>query len=1772
MFSNIMNYLPSIKETISYIFDHYLGIKLNLSNFSLDNNNNLFIQLTNINIEPNRINHNYLKDINIKLTKGIVEKLEIKLGMNAFEIKISKVSVMLMPVVLLNQNKKGNKEKIEIKEKIQEISENDDNNINNDNNKKGFFTSFVEYYLSKLKIYVGEIELITFNYEIINKNLAYSNPVLSFYIHNIRYDNGEIEEENNKSYIRKNIWENKHFSIGNICLKISKSYQNEDKNKLNENEKDAISIRGETKKNEINFDKDNNDNILLINAEKGIHFYTNINNEIQGELGDIQLVINLFQLELLKNFIDTYLLYLTKENSNNNLSESQKQLDLNKSKLNKSINKSVINSSSVIAPSNNQIMSLKIKLNSFSIILLEKDQYSTESKFYEFNKDKMTEHFCYFEYNFFIFILSNLCFHFDNKKKLISLTIDDIGLNYIEYSSKTKKEEEIELIARTGSEYSECSDNIILKNNEVFQSMSDNIFNVKEYYCSYDYKYNKNQIILIKNINLGYNFSMEEKKKVNFDLNSFNVNFHPILLFKLLKILYENTSLIKEVLFYNYQINKKNKEKEKISLEKSSDSEEIFNSNSLKNSTKKGTQNNDKLKLSLLSCEEEEIGDTQKSNKIDNNDINNLEEEKIYSSDIIFQNAKSKEPKEKINEKIKAILKSLSIEIKIKTFEIRVYSFKCEENFSSIINPFFNEFYYDHIYIMDIKEDFGQKKLKINEVTSSDYFNIIIKYLSLKNEKNKNGQEELLLKFHSIISSFTNNKIFDILSDTFPAIYNLDENKILVDLKFNFYFKVKLLPYMLSFVNIWKYTLLIFDIFQQRMIYNYNKGKNELLQMNFEDSILKHFKKLKSKKKIIDIENSGDIILEDEDDYKTKIEVKIKSINIYFDIIPKKIKSSILIKDIKLNLEIDENKQSINFTINKIESNEFKLFVGEIKLNLNITKINNKNSQDLKISLKNSIQSNNGKNNIILKSALVFPQQSMEIYIQNMIKLKKRKQQIASSQKKPNNNLLTKLEINITLKDIQLEVLESILYINDIYNVILKEEIYNNNNINSKKQALLNRSDTSSSQILSKSSSSDKDNDIDLLIEENKISENKNPKNSKDLLVNINFNLSSIKCFINDEKNHRSTELNIKNISFKNNNLNLEIIEFLIFYEIKDFGDKVKINLGKISNINLRIIEKINSKNSFHISLDEIFFTFCKDSLSYLENILDEVSNLLSKCFVKTKKTNKIVIAKKENKLIETYDIDESQNGQESELFGNNVARSICLVSENNKFILDIDEDYLDNLKNEKEELNESIDEIYKSKLRIERMKDDNESELILIINNIRLGLYSGFDFESTEDVKTESINYENKENEEKEEKENNINENYNDFNEKLKNLQSNIENSENNEIEENFNIDEYRKSKIKQTDSFEVIELNPYKKVGARQKNNYLLFKIDNISLSILYEKKNSYEVEFTIDDFEIIDSLKESSFKRLLSARKNIGLSEDKKNIPFLSVFVDISNSQNELSTNNYKDFNITCEISFCTFHIMIHQNSLIFILNYLINNDAKKNIKDKDNNSSSQFQLYNKEQYHTEPSYVIDSIFNQIVVEDYGEEQNDLIEDKNFIFITKFLFREFELHITYESSDLGFSFQNIYIPLIPNLKDYPFSFSRITYRGFVTINQFTDFFVDHFLGQLSKYNIVYNLLNSISWTQPFFNIAADFFDIFISPFQYYRKNKGFMQGLFKGLKKFFFNLLSKNVYVGEKMFRTLTTFIGVTKNNNIGKNSFYEKYILTDEKKKIYDYFYK
>ena len=330
----------------------------------------------------------------------------------------------------------------------------------------------------------------------------------------------------------------------------------------------------------------------------------------------------------------------------------------------------------------------------------------------------MNEHFCYFEENFFIFIINNLCIQYTNKKQLTSLTIEEIGMNYIEYNSKEKKEEEIELIKRTGSESSNYSEPGIFKSNEIFRSIAEDGINVKEFYCSYDYRYNKNQILLVKNIKVEFFKGEKGKDKLNFELNSIVCNFHPIYFFKVLKLLYENAFLIKEVLFYNFElINEENKLK---AGNNKPDENILIENNNNNNDGKTQKENGDNLNLSFLSFEESEIEENKnpKQNNTNNN-INETEDNKIsnivYNSDFLFNgNDPGNKPKqgEKINQIIKNLLNTLTFEIKIRVIELKIFSFKCEENFYNIINPFFNEFYYEHIYIMDIKDDFKQKKIK----------------------------------------------------------------------------------------------------------------------------------------------------------------------------------------------------------------------------------------------------------------------------------------------------------------------------------------------------------------------------------------------------------------------------------------------------------------------------------------------------------------------------------------------------------------------------------------------------------------------------------------------------------------------------------------------------------------------------------------------------------------------------------------------------------------------------------------------------------------------------------------------------------------------------------------------------------------------------------------------------------------------------------------------------------------------------------------------------
>jgi hypothetical protein len=56
-------------------------------------------------------------------------------------------------------------------------------------------------------------------------------------------------------------------------------------------------------------------------------------------------------------------------------------------------------------------------------------------------------------------------------------------------------------------------------------------------------------------------------------------------------------------------------------------------------------------------------------------------------------------------------------------------------------------------------------------------------------------------------------------------------------------------------------------------------------------------------------------------------------------------------------------------------------------------------------------------------------------------------------------------------------------------------------------------------------------------------------------------------------------------------------------------------------------------------------------------------------------------------------------------------------------------------------------------------------------------------------------------------------------------------------------------------------------------------MFSNNKYKFIYIIQKKNSYEVEFIIDDLEIQDNLLESHFKCLFLAQKNIILGEETK-----------------------------------------------------------------------------------------------------------------------------------------------------------------------------------------------------------------------------------------------------------------------------------------------------
>ena len=57
----------------------------------------------------------------------------------------------------------------------------------------------------------------------------------------------------------------------------------------------------------------------------------------------------------------------------------------------------------------------------------------------------------------------------------------------------------------------------------------------------------------------------------------------------------------------------------------------------------------------------------------------------------------------------------------------------------------------------------------------------------------------------------------------------------------------------------------------------------------------------------------------------------------------------------------------------------------------------------------------------------------------------------------------------------------------------------------------------------------------------------------------------------------------------------------------------MKVDLDCNNEINLEIVEKIHYNISYHIIVDEMIISFCKDSFLYIQEVLDNICIIMCK-------------------------------------------------------------------------------------------------------------------------------------------------------------------------------------------------------------------------------------------------------------------------------------------------------------------------------------------------------------------------------------------------------------------------------------------------------------------------------------------------------------------------------------------------------------------------------
>ena len=1376
---------------------------------------------------------------------------------------------------------------------------------------------------------------------------------------------------------------------------------------------------------------------------------------------------------------------------------------------NKQINK--INNNDVEVFTNDEkkiTLCLNVNLDSLSVILLESFYSEDKPKFYNYDQLKFKDHFCYFEDNFLLFsitniqatITSNTSSH--NNQSLLSLIdfhLKEISLSYIEYKSKKKEET---FSSTNTSVYEEASSTLFNTKKIKYTTPYRNNTLTLDDINQYKYTYSNNNIFELNEFKVVFDLTSNQ---INSEIDEIKIGIHPAYLFKMLKIIYDNSIFIKEIFFYN---------KDKIN--------ETHKRESLYDTT--GSQ-----ELKLISYER-----------------NNYHKKKFFDENKFNKNKEHNDNNNNSKHKVTNTFK-ININFLLKKIDIKILCFKPEKHFSSTITPFFNEFYYDCIYILQMNQD---KKMELKTITSNDFILLSITNIKLTT---LNTIETIEIKIDDIKLFFNVYQLFYIKNVLHIKIEK-NIHDIQIETNLQLLVEFNLFDELLAFINIWRYSLQILNIFKKRMKINYSKGSKEIYLM------YNGHNKLKRKIRKDNTMNSHDNEL-NSNSSEINIKVSIPSIVIQLKYENANISMSgfgkdplIQVKGINCNVNLNnENNIKLLFEFDKIEGEEI-LKIIKFSVSFEVSKKLIENNYKKEES-DNAYQNNNNdftkKRDHRLLFSSVHPGKDLNTYILQIndinhkleLEEKKRRKQLHKYKEKqlPYKTILN-IKVSANIEHLFIDPIQLLVYSHNVFNSVLQSKFKNKNYFYGNKNSTLTFSQASNQMFLNSS------NEALLQIETNQLKNNSSLTDSnitnnselnqenennieKENSIELNFSFKSDKMQLVLGKSPYLC-IEMYKLYLNNSNSSIEASFDLLSININylEQNQEISANLLKITNTNTILklpssilLGQVYNSIAIDLNIKSISGGICRDSLSYLLSFIDTLKKLLKKISFEIPNLTKSSDIYKSFDIIEMNDILNNENTQTNP----NLSQS--------------DSNTLNNLQQ-----NISSSSGYNNSNKNHSSQNQNKTTKNKIITfNIKIQLISFTLYQGEDLIPRLNVS---------------SNQTYSDF-------------------EDICNDSIYYTTN--------------------RKERNYVSLKIEDIITQTTIDFKTLYKSEFIIWKLYIEDTLEESDFKYMLN-RSTFTLDDSK---PFLRIELEITNSSiNKNQPTNY-DYNILCFIEIISFSIMIHQKTLYFILDlflgsaqekeYLQNVETTKQqsinlgLSKSDSKLTSSSRSQNGFEYtHKMPNLdynITDSFIfgfveltedNEISInkskKDNDNDNNN--NEKKLVFQIQFHLKDLKISFTYQSENYGFKYNNVTIPILPSIDNYPFYLKQIHFQGLAPLNKFIEFLFKDIISQISKYQLFIDFLKSLSLTKPISTMISNFFYMFISPYFSYKEGKGFLTGLKGGVSEFVLSVIRGNAFIYSKMWKSLMSFVGITKSNKIDKESFYMRYFESQENLKYNEFFYK